>query len=380
MSIEIAVNATSDPPGKSQEESYGRRFHTARIDRCRAWEGDVHRLVLLAGIAVLLAFIGPRAHADNLDGANPDGDVVLGSDTAPVTIIEYASMTSPSSAHFALTTFPELRQRYIDTGKLRFVFREFPGDILSMAAAMLARCAGKDKYMAITEALFAKRADWIVKSPLEPLKAVVKPFGFTDDSFSQCLSNQKTLDGIKAVVAYATNELHINAPPAFLIDGKDVRGSDGKPANGRVILLHDEPFDRLAQAIDPTYTPDGPSDSCTAWNKDYSAGQTISGDVPYLVAGGGQDENDLQHTWNIGDEIRGTMEVVKPGDCAVELRAWRSAAGLQLDSILKGQGSFAYRIIDMDTLVTGELRGDSGISCKPAPVIRFTSSCIPARR
>ena len=74
------------------------------------------------------------------------------------------------------------------------------------------------------------------------------------------------------------------------------------------------------------------------------------------------------------------MEVVKPGDCTVELRAWRSASGLQLDSILKGQGSFAYRITDVDTLVTGELRGGSGPSCNPAPVIRFTSSCIPAQR
>jgi hypothetical protein len=340
----------------------------------------VQRLGLLAGMAVLLAFIGPRAHADSLDGAYPDGDVVLGSDTAPVTIIEYASMTFRSSAHFALTTFPELRRRYIDTGKLRFVFREFPGDALSAAASMLARCAGKDKYMAVTEALFAKRADWIVNSPLEPLKAVVKPFGFTDDSFNRCLTNQKTLDGIKAVAAYATNELHIIAPPAFLIDGKDVLGGDGKPANGRVILRHDEPFDRLAQAIDPTYTPDGPSDSCTGWNKDYSAGQTISGAALNQVAGGGEDDNDLELTWSIGDEIRGTMEIVKPGNCTFELRAWRSASGFQLDNILKGQGSFAYRITDVDTLVTGELRGGSGPTCNPAPVIRFVSSCTPARR
>jgi protein-disulfide isomerase len=123
----------------------------------------------------------------------PDGDVVLGSPKALVTIIEYASMTCPHCAHFSQTTFPELKKRYIDTGKVRFIFREFPFDKLAAAAFMLARCAkqtgGSDKYMAVVETLFAKQNQWVVEKPLDPLQDVAKQFGFTADSFKACLTN-----------------------------------------------------------------------------------------------------------------------------------------------------------------------------------------------
>ena len=82
-------------------------------------------------------------------------DTVLGSDKAPVTIVEYASMSCPHCAHFDASTFRELKQRYIDTGKVLYIFREFPLDPPGAAAFMLARCTGKEKYMAIVEALSA---------------------------------------------------------------------------------------------------------------------------------------------------------------------------------------------------------------------------------
>ena len=133
--------------------------------------------------AALRARPGRRALPGRTGEAGPHGDVVLGSDKAPVTIIEYASMTCPHCAHFSETTFPELKKRYIDTGKVRFIFREFPLDPLAAAGFMLARCAGKDKYMPMVETLFAKQDDWVVKDPIEPLKAIAKQFGFTDESF-----------------------------------------------------------------------------------------------------------------------------------------------------------------------------------------------------
>ena len=154
----------------------------------------------------------------------PDGDVVLGSDKAPVTIIEYASMTCPHCAHFSATTFPELQQRYIDTGKVRYILREFPLDPLAAAGFMLARCAGKDKYMAVVETLFAKQADWIVKEPLAPLKEIAKQFGFTEESFNQCLTNQKVLDSIQAVRDRAAEKLGINSVPTFFVNGKKLVG------------------------------------------------------------------------------------------------------------------------------------------------------------
>src|ERR1700687_5944958 len=95
----------------------------------------------------------------------PLGDESLGSANAPVTIIEYASMTCPHCAHFHETTFPELKKKYIDTGKVRFIFREFPLDSVAATAFMVARCADKDKYFPMIEVLFQQQNTWAVGPP-----------------------------------------------------------------------------------------------------------------------------------------------------------------------------------------------------------------------
>ena len=144
---------------------------------------------ILAGAGVMGTLLGrpSDAHAAgeidqaDLAKAGPDGDVVLGSEKAPVTVIEYASMTCPHCAHFSTATFPELQKRYIDTGKVRFIFREFPFDALAAAGFMLARCAGKDKFMAVVETLFAKQSEWMVQKPVPPLMNIAKQFGFTQE-------------------------------------------------------------------------------------------------------------------------------------------------------------------------------------------------------
>ena len=169
----------------------------------------------------------------------PDGDVALGSDTAPVTIIEYASMTCPHCAHFSETTFPELKKRYIDTGKVRFIFREFPFDPVAAAGFMLARCAGKDHYMAVIETLFAKQGEWAVDQAHArgPLQNIAKQLGFTDETFKACLTNQKVLDDIEAVRNRAVQKLGVNSTPTFFINGKKLTG--------------DVPIETLAKEIDP---------------------------------------------------------------------------------------------------------------------------------
>src|SRR6202789_1382008 len=157
---------------------------------------------LLGAVPTLRLAASAKADAEpdqaELAKVGPDGDVVLGSEKAPVTIIEYASMTCPHCAHFSTTTFPDLQKRYIDTGKVRYTLRTFPLDALAAAGFMLAICGGKDKYMPIVETLFAKQPDWIVKEPIPALKEIAKQFGFTEDSFNQCITNQKVLDGIQA--------------------------------------------------------------------------------------------------------------------------------------------------------------------------------------
>ena len=175
--------------------------------------------------------------AADLADAGPDGDVMIGSDKAPVTIIEYASMTCPHCAHFSATTFPELQKRYIDTGKVRFTLRAFPLDALAAAGFMLARCAGNDKYMPMVETLFAKQADWVVKEPLPPLKEIAKQFGMTEDSFNACLANQKGLDAIQAVRDHAVDKLGVNSTPTFFINGKKFIG--------------DLTMDQISKEIDP---------------------------------------------------------------------------------------------------------------------------------
>ncbi len=179
----------------------------------------------------------PEPDQAELTKAGPEGDIVLGSDKAPVTIIEYASMTCPHCAHFSTDTFPELQKRYIDTGKVRYIFREFPLDPLSAAGFMLARCAGKDKFIPVVETLFAKQLDWMVQKPIEPLRAIAKQFGFTEQSFDQCLANQHVLDGIQEVRDRAAEKLGVNSTPTFFVNGQKLTG--------------DQSIDALAKVIDP---------------------------------------------------------------------------------------------------------------------------------
>ena len=171
-----------------------------------------------------LDFVRPALADDpsvaDLMQPNPLGEMSLGDANAPITVIEYASMTCPHCAHFSMTTFPELKKRYIDTGKVRFIFREFPLDTLAAAGFMLARCAGPEKYEAIIETLFAKQNDWVVQQPLEPLGAIAKQFGFTDDSFKACLANQKVLDGIEWVRNRAQEKFKVGSTPTFFINGQ----------------------------------------------------------------------------------------------------------------------------------------------------------------
>jgi protein-disulfide isomerase len=155
----------------------------------------------------------------------PLGDEVLGAADAPVTIVEYASMTCPHCSHFHETTFPEMKKKYIDTGKIRFIFREFPLDPLAAAASMLARCAGKDKYFPLIETFFAQQKEWVVQKPLQPMFAIAKQAGFTQQTFDECLANQQMLNAIEESRTRAATKFNVNSTPTFFINGKIFRGA-----------------------------------------------------------------------------------------------------------------------------------------------------------
>jgi protein-disulfide isomerase len=155
----------------------------------------------------------------------PLGDQIQGQADAPVTIVEYASMTCPHCSHFHETTYPEMKKKYIDTGKVRFIFREFPLDALAAAASMLARCAGNDKFFPLIETFFAQQKEWVVQKPLQPMFAIAKQAGFTQQSFDECLANQQMLNSIEETRTRATQKFNVNSTPTFFINGKIFRGA-----------------------------------------------------------------------------------------------------------------------------------------------------------
>jgi protein-disulfide isomerase len=189
--------------------------------------------LVLLGSAALPRFGAAMAADDKVDPADlmkPDAlpDMAMGKADAPVTIIEYASMTCPHCARFEETTFPELKKQYIDTGKVRFIFREFPLDNLAAAAFMLARCAGNDdssKYFAMIDTMFKQQRTWAVEKPIPPMLAIAKQAGFTEQSFDACLANQPILDGIEKMRQRAIKQYKVESTPTFFVNGTKVTGA-----------------------------------------------------------------------------------------------------------------------------------------------------------
>jgi protein-disulfide isomerase len=159
---------------------------------------------------------------DELLKPGPLPDLVLGNADAPITVVEYASMTCGHCATFHNAVWPKLKQKYVDTGKVRFIMREFPLDNLAAAASMLARCAGEGKTYPLIAALFARQDDWafVRSNPVPELFKFAKQAGFTQESFDKCLTDQKLLDDITATRTRAVETFGVSATPTFFINGK----------------------------------------------------------------------------------------------------------------------------------------------------------------
>jgi protein-disulfide isomerase len=154
-------------------------------------------------------------------------DMALGPKDAAVTITEYASMTCPHCARFAEDVFSKIKTDYIDTNKVRYVFREFPLDIKAAAGAMLARCIAKDdagKYFAVIDTLFKSQDTWTGSNTTESLKLIGKQTGLTGDEVESCLKDQALLDKIATDQKYANEVLKVNSTPTFFINGDMVKG------------------------------------------------------------------------------------------------------------------------------------------------------------
>ncbi|MCG7506290.1 DsbA family protein [Mesorhizobium retamae] len=156
-------------------------------------------------------------------GALPEKQ--LGKDDAKVTIVEYASMTCPHCAHFHETTLPALKTKYIDTGKARLIFREFPFDPRAEAGFMLARCAG-DNYFPMVDVLFKQQQTWAVAENVkDAMFQLSKLAGFTQESFNACLTDQKLLDQVRSVQKRGADEFKVDSTPTFFINGQTYKGA-----------------------------------------------------------------------------------------------------------------------------------------------------------
>ena len=166
------------------------------------------------------------ANIEDLMVPGPMSEMVIGSNDAKVTIIEYASLTCGHCANFHLRTWPDLKKKYVDTGKVSFVLREFPLDPLAMAGFMLARCAGGDKQYAMIDLLFEQQRNWAFgNKPLDALMSLSRQAGFTQESFEACLKNQSVYDAVEWVRKRGADKFGVSSTPTFFINGRMERGA-----------------------------------------------------------------------------------------------------------------------------------------------------------
>lgn len=190
-------------------------------------------LALLAGLGQYAGFsLMGKARAQG-DAATPEGlmdegplpERSLGKADAPVTIVEYASLTCSHCGEFHEKVYPTLKSKYIDTGKVRFIFREFPLDNFAAAGFMLARCAEPDRYFPIIDAFFDQQKSlFSAAEPFPWLTNFAKQVGFTQETMEACLGNQELLDSIQGVRQRASQKFGVEATPTFFINGKIQRG------------------------------------------------------------------------------------------------------------------------------------------------------------
>jgi protein-disulfide isomerase len=198
------------------------------------------RAALAATVLIALCAFGARSAPPPNEAPNTQSDIaallarsvglpdmVLGSANAPITVVEYSSLTCPHCAAFAENVFPMLRQKYIDTGKVRFVSREFPLDLKAAAASILARCIAKDdapKFFEVTMMMFHRQQE-LVEHTTDTLTDIGAKYGMSQPDVESCVKSDAALDKLQADQNFAYGQLKVEATPTFFINGEKVKGS-----------------------------------------------------------------------------------------------------------------------------------------------------------
>ena len=184
----------------------------------------MRQFLVIFGILALLG--GFPAVAEIVSTEEAAGEMVLGRADAPVTVIEFSSMTCPHCATFHNQTLPTIKKEYIDTGKVRLVSRDFPLDGLALAATMVARCSGPSRYFGLIQVMFRTQDRWARSSnPRADLISMARFAGMSEKDVDTCLNNEDLLNSIQAGVRQGREEFKIDSTPIFFIDGKKVSGA-----------------------------------------------------------------------------------------------------------------------------------------------------------
>ena len=198
-----------------------------------------HSILLLGALALLYPALSARAQNVNvadLMAPGPLPERALGSAKAPVTVVEYASMTCSHCAKFHTTVYPDFKKKYIDTGKVHFILREFPLDAIAAGAFALARCLPEDKYFPMIELLFEQQKNWaFVPDPPKALLGIAKQAGFTEQSYEACLTDQKLAQAIEDTAQRANEKFGVRGTPTFFINGQTLRGEATLEALSKII-------------------------------------------------------------------------------------------------------------------------------------------------
>ncbi|MBL4691822.1 MAG: DsbA family protein [Magnetovibrio sp.] len=202
---------------------------------------ETRRILAVVSIFLITAFAfagaPTSAQAQMASFEDAKGEMSIGNADAPVTLHEYASLTCGHCANFHKNTLPKIKKQYIDTGKVRVVFHDFPLDALAMGAVMIARCSGPDRFADFTDMLFQTQSTWRdADNPLPALKTLAQFYGLKGDDVQTCLNNQDLLKSVQSNQKAASARHKIRSTPSFVLDGELIEGA--------------QPFDNFKAALD----------------------------------------------------------------------------------------------------------------------------------
>ncbi|MCW5700216.1 MAG: DsbA family protein, partial [Rhodospirillales bacterium] len=209
---------------------------------------------------IALVGIGAATSAEEAESESVDKLLTLhsqGAVDAPVTIVEFSSLTCPHCASFHSNTLPKIKTAYINAGKVRYVYHDFPLDSLALAAAMLTRCVAEDRYFGFLDTLFANQSKWAHGGkPLEDLEKLSRFAGLSKPDFDACLANEELMQGLRTAAQEASEEYDINSTPSFLVNGEKVTGA----VDFSTIKKHIDDALAAAEAANPPKGEDGAED------------------------------------------------------------------------------------------------------------------------